>query len=92
MLKIKEVLRLRHASGLSIRQISVATNASVGSVQSLLKRAARANLSWPLPDELSEPELVARLYHRGSGNSSGGYALPEWPYIHQQLKRMRIPK
>lgn len=53
MRKIRDVLRLRHEAGLSIRQISASTKSSVGAVQKLLTRAETLGLSWPLADDLS---------------------------------------
>ena len=39
-------------------------------VQECLRRARAAGLSWPLPDELDEAELEARLYPRQAARSS----------------------
>ena len=39
MRKLRDVLRLRHAAGLSIRDISRSTKLSVGGIQKLLSRA-----------------------------------------------------
>ena len=41
MRKIREILRLRLAAGLSIRPISQSTKASVGAIQKLLARAVQ---------------------------------------------------
>ena len=49
MRKLRDVLRLRHAAGLSIRDISRSTKLSVGGIQKLLSRAQALHLSWPLP-------------------------------------------
>ena len=50
MRKIRDVLRLHYSAGLSIRQIHSSTKISVGSVQTLLKKAQELALSWPLPE------------------------------------------
>ncbi|MGS3140980.1 IS21 family transposase, partial [Aeromonas sanarellii] len=52
MRKIREVLRLRLEADLSVRQISICTKVSVGSIQKLLKSAQALGLTWPLPTEL----------------------------------------
>ena len=39
MRKLRDILRLRHAAGLSIRDISRSTKLSVGGIQKLLSRA-----------------------------------------------------
>ncbi len=68
MRKIREVLRLRREADLSVRQISVCTKVSVGSIQKLLKSAQTLGLTWPLPSELDDgrlavPVLSAGQYH-----------------------------
>ncbi len=61
MNKIKEVLRLKHESNLSLRQIARSLNLSVGVVSKYLQRAGAAGLAWPLPDNLSDTALKAQL-------------------------------
>jgi len=58
--KIREVLRLK-AAGVSDRKIAVATGCSRSTVQLCLKRAMAAGIGWPLPDELDDVALDARL-------------------------------
>lgn len=62
MRQIREVLRLRLAVGLSIRQISASTKISVGAIQNLLSRAKAHGLCWPLPDDMDDIRLAALLY------------------------------
>ena len=57
MRQITEVLRL-NAQGLSYRQIAQSVGISASTVQSYLERAQRAGLSWPLPDDVDEAELM----------------------------------
>ena len=61
MRKIRDILRLRYAAGLSIRQIKDSTKVSVGAIQKLLSKAQELELSWPLPDDLDDTAL-ARLF------------------------------
>ena len=49
MRKIPDILRLRLAAGLSIRQIRHSTKASVGAIQKLLVRADQPGLPGPCP-------------------------------------------
>ena len=58
MRKIREILRLRLAGGLSIRQIKASTKLSVGAIQKLLVRADDLALSWPLPEDLDDQRLA----------------------------------
>ena len=54
MRMIRETLRLRHEARMSVRQISTHTDTSVGAIQNLLNKAARAGWvavaprSWPM--------------------------------------------
>ena len=62
MRKIREVLRLRLAQGLSQRAIGASLRLSIGAVNTYLSRARRAGLGWPLPDGLDDAQLEALLY------------------------------
>jgi len=92
MRKIREILRLRLAAGLSIRQIKDSTKASVGAIQKLLAKAEELELSWPLPDGLDDNQL-AQLFYPGADTAvSARYQVPDWPAIHQALKRKGMTK
>ena len=69
MRKLRDVLRLRHAAGLSIRDISRSTKLSVGGIQKLLSRAQALHLSWPLPAALDDTRL-AQLFYPGADTGS----------------------
>ncbi len=45
MRKIRDILRLRLAAGLSIRQIKASTKVSVGAIQKLLAKAEEKGLT-----------------------------------------------
>ena len=62
MRKIRDILRLKFAGELSIRQIHRSTKVSVGAIQKLLARASELELSWPLPDDMDDSELARRFY------------------------------
>jgi len=92
MRKIREVLRLRLAAGLSIRQIRASTKISVGAIQKLLKQARALELSWPLPPDLDDAQL-ARLFYPGADTAaSTRYQNPDWSTMHQELKRKGVTK
>lgn len=61
MRKLKEVLRLKWACGLTHRQISRAIDISVGAVSKFATQAAQAGLDWATAEALSDDELEARL-------------------------------
>ncbi len=62
MRKIFEVLRLKHEHTLSERTIASSCKVARSTVQDMLKRFRDAQLTWPLPAELDEPALYAKLY------------------------------
>ena len=79
MRKIRDVLRLRLAAGLSIRQIKASTKVSVGAIQKLLARAEEEGLSWPLPPELDDDSRLARLFYVSVWRITSTQALLESP-------------
>ena len=92
MRKIRDILRLRLAAGLSIREINASTKSSVGAIQKLLAKAEELQLSWPLPDELDDNKL-ARLFYPGADTRvSSRYQVPDWSALHQELKRKGMTK
>ncbi len=62
MRRIRDVLRLRHAQGLTERLIARTLGVSNGVVHSYLRRARVAGLPWPLPDELDDEALERLLF------------------------------
>lgn len=92
MRKIRDVLRLRLSGGLSIREISRSTKLSVGGIQKLLSRATALELAWPLPDDLDDNQLARLFYPAADTRTSSRYQVPDWPVIHQELKRPHITK
>ncbi len=86
MRKIRDILRLRLAGGLSIRQINASTKVSIGAVQKLLTRAIELGLGWPLPDELNDVQLARLFYPDADTRSSSRFQVADWPTIHQELK------
>ena len=62
MRKIKDVLRLRYEAKLSCRQISASLKLSVEVISKYTKAAEAAGLSWPLPDDMNDTTLEARLF------------------------------
>src|SRR5262249_15120942 len=61
MRQIKDILRLKHDAGLSLREIACSLNLSVGVVSKYLQLAAAAGVGWPPPTELDEDALARKL-------------------------------
>ena len=89
MRRICDILRLRHEGGLSHRAIARSSGVGLGTVCEYLSRAAQAGLSWPLPAELDEAALEARLYP-APASTAQARSMPDCTYIHQELKRTGV--
>lgn len=61
MRKIRELLRLHFAAGLSQHQIAASLKLSVGVVNKYVRRAEQAKLSWPLAPELDNEAALKRV-------------------------------
>jgi transposase len=85
MRQIREILRLKHDQGLRHRAIARACGVGVGTVSEYLGRVERAGLGWPLPPELDDTALEARLFP--APNPGRERVAPDCGLIHQELKR-----
>jgi transposase len=90
MRKIKEVLRLKWAQGLSNRQIAKACGIARPTVGEYLRRAADAGLSWPLPTDLDEATLERQLFPPPPSLPAPVRGVPDWSLVHQELKRKGV--
>ena len=88
MRKIKEVLRLTFAEGLSRRRVGAAVGLPTTTVFDYVRRAARAGLGWPLPDELDDSALERRLLKMAERPSSRPE--PDWERVHRELRRKGV--
>ena len=86
MRKIREVLRLTHALGMSRRLVGEATGIGKTAVGEYVRRAAVAGLSWPIPDEIDDAELERRLFPPADTASCVARTEPDWSHIHAELK------
>ena len=92
MRKIREVLRLRLEAGLSFRQISASTKVSIGAAQKLVSQAATLGLTWPLSPDLDDSQLARLFYPNADTHISTRFEVPDWPVVHQELKRKGMTK
>jgi transposase len=90
MRKIREVLRLRLAQGLSQRAVGESLGISTGAVNICLGRARRAGLSWPLPDGLDDAQLERLLYPPPPTVASEQRPMPDWTAVHRELRRPNV--
>ena len=91
MRKVREVLRLHHAAGLSGRAIARSLKLSPVTVTRYIRRAEEAGLSWPLPGSLDDAQLERRLLP-GAASMPGQtrFPVPEWSTVHRELRRKGV--
>ena len=92
MRQIREVLRLK-AAGLPHREIARSCAMGAATVADYLARARLAGLSWPLPEDLDDGRLEARLFARppGAGGCEATARPPPDPVsLHEELQRAGV--
>ena len=89
MRKIRDVLRYRHSTDLSLGAIARALNISKGVVAKYLKLAGEAKLGWPLPDDLDDAALEKRLFQLPAARAPT-FTEPDYAQVHQELKRKGV--
>ena len=90
MRKIKEVLRLRLDHQRTLKQIAVSCNIGRTTVSDYLDRFEDSGLSWPLPSDMEDTQLELRLFPSARVVPDPERGLPEWQYIHQELRRKAV--
>src|SRR5258708_5387714 len=83
--RLRELLRLKYDAGLSHRAIARACALGLGTVTTYLQRATAAGLTWPLPDDLDDTTLEARVFARPA--AARVRVVPEWGPLHHELKK-----
>ena len=92
MRKLREILRMRFDHQLSFRQISRSVRVSLGTVSNYIQAFESSSLSWPLPEDHSETQLVQALFPEAPLPNRKGLVDPDWPEIHLALKRKGVTK
>jgi|LSQX01.3.fsa_nt_gb transposase len=86
VLKAKEILRLKHEVGLSLREIATACNCGKTTVSEVLERAKKARVIWPV--ELSDKQLMSLLYPPAIKNNTPPE--PDLEYIFYEMKKKSV--
>jgi hypothetical protein len=89
MRKIREILRLKWTADLSDRVIPGSCSIARSTVAECLKRAAKAGLSWPLPENLDDVALERRLYPP-LVVIEAARVLPEWSLLQKEMKKKGV--
>ncbi len=93
MRKIKEVIRLKWAGGLSNRAIARSCKIAHSTVKEYLARAEQAGLKWPLPDELDEDKLSRMLFpEQETKKPEAGKRMPDWEWVRKELKKRGVTR
>ena len=87
MRQVREVLRLKHAAGLSERRIAAAIGVSRTTVSEYLRRAAVVGITWPVPGELDDAGLELRLFSPPFAVHESPRPQPDWARVHAELRR-----
>ena len=89
MRKIRDVLRLS-AAGMSKRQIAASLGVGPAAAGTVINRARAAGVVWPLPEDLTDEVLEARLFPASTVLAVIKATRPQadWPAIHRELRRV----
>jgi DNA-binding CsgD family transcriptional regulator len=90
MRQVQEVLRLKYVCGQSERRIAASLGISRHTVGEYLRRAAVAQLAWPVPAELDDKALEAKLFAAPVASGPMQRSLPDWAKIHAELATPQI--
>ena len=91
MRHVREVLRLKFVGGLSTREIARRLGVAPSTVREMLKRFAAADLTWPLPDDVTEELLEAKLFATAAPKQVRRRCIePDWAAVHRELKRKHV--
>jgi transposase len=91
MRKIRELLRLHRGEGLSRRQAAIAAGMPYATAADHLARAERAGIGWPLPHDMDDAGLEARLFVPPSARPpTESRPQPDWVEVHRELRRKGV--
>jgi transposase len=90
MRQVRDVMRLKSA-GVSLREIARRIGVAPSTVRLTLRRVAAAGLEWPLPRDVSDATLEAKLFaNSGAKQGHRRIAEPDWAEVHRALKRKHV--
>ena len=88
MRRIRELVRLHFGAGASARSIARELGVSRSTVKDYLARAAAAQLTWPLPEGLTDAVLEERLFAAGGAKPGMRRRIePDWSALVREMKR-----
>ena len=91
MRHVREVLRLKFVGHVPTREIARRIGVAASTVRTTLERFHASGLSWPLPEEMTDAMLEARLFaNAGTKQGHRRHIEPDWAAIHRELKRKHV--
>src|SRR6476646_2501397 len=90
MRSVREVLRLRHALGMSDRSIAQSLGIGKTTVGEYVCRAKVIGITWPVPEEIDDAELERRLFTAPSFEEKPKRPPLDWPRLREELKRRGV--
>ena len=90
MRHVLDVLRLTHEQHRSQREIAQSLGLAQSTVSEYRRRFAESGLPWPLPPEVDEAALEARLFARVEGVLVPTRPVPDWAVVQQERKRKGV--
>ncbi len=92
MRQLREVLRLRLHSALSMRQIKCSLRLSLGGVQKIINKAQTLQLDWQTIEKMDDQQLVRVFYPKADTDTSKQLQLPVWVEVYRELKHKGLTK
>ena len=89
MRKVRDVLRLKHTLGMSLREISEATGVSKTVVGEYVRRAKVIGIAWPVPEAINDAELERLLFPIPYETGRPRAAI-DWRKVHEEMKRRSV--
>jgi transposase len=91
MRRVREMLRLTLDAGLPLSETARRMGIARSTLRAMVQRVERSGLPWPLPLDLSDTDLEARLY--GEAGTKQGHrrrAEPDWAALNRELKKKHV--
>ena len=92
MRRIRDLLRLKYAQGMSDRATALSLGLSKGTVGNYLVRFSQAGLSRPLPPELDDDSLELLLFPRPTLALRLNRPVPDWAMMDRELRRPGVTR
>jgi len=90
MRKVRDVLRLKHTLGMSLRQISEATGVGKTVVGEYVRRAGVIGITWPVPEAIDDAELDRRLFPVAGDGTAAPRPAIDWRKVHEEMKQRSV--